>query len=110
MLRVDSGPNRLQALKSASLKRKLGSSTLPLTTSPDETYMALSSIDMSYGDGLRMLLSARSCTLVTAGRRTLVHVDRRAGRSMPWGMVVLPGEVGGHASFVIAGDLPQLPT
>jgi hypothetical protein len=54
-------------------KRKVGSSTLPLTTSSERGIYALNSQNMSCCLGRRTLLPARSYPLVTAGRRTVVH-------------------------------------
>ena len=56
-------------------KRKVDSSILSLTTSPEETYAALTSGNISYRARLRTLLLARSNPLVTVDRRTLVHAE-----------------------------------
>jgi hypothetical protein len=56
-------------------KRKVGSSILSLTTSPEKTYAALTRENVSCCGRPPTLLFARSHPLVTASRRTLVHAE-----------------------------------
>jgi hypothetical protein len=58
-----------------SEKRKVGSSTLPLTTSTDNVRKALISENVSCCVEPRTELLVRSHPLVTAGRLTLVHAE-----------------------------------
>jgi hypothetical protein len=75
-------------------KRKVGSSILPLTTSPAPGQQGFTSANASWRRKQPAAPSDRECPLLTGFRRTLVHVEctrgsPRQGGFMPRGMVAL---------------------
>ena len=74
-LECDGAPQTFLAGHSPTEKRKVGSSTLPLTIGPEEMYAGPDQLKHEPYARLRAMLLARSYPPVTAGRRTLGHVE-----------------------------------
>ena len=75
-------PGQKQGCQNSALpeKRKVDSSTLSLTTSPERHVSVLSRASARERAGLRTLLCARSRLLLTVGRRALMHVECMPGQ------------------------------